>query len=86
MKYWVCWPFRGSGVGVGEGVIVGVGISVDVAVMVGAAVFEGCGVISVGAAHPTKVKRVMKMINRLICIDFVFIRLPLCINQDSTLN
>jgi len=73
MKYWVCWPFRGSGVGVGEGVVVGVGIAVDVVVFVGAGVFEGCGIISVGAAHPTKVKRVIIMISRFIRIDFVFI-------------
>ena len=73
MKYWVCWPFRGSGVGVGERVVVGVGISVDVAVIVGATVFEGCGVISVGVAHPIKAKRVMKMISRFIRIVFVFI-------------
>jgi hypothetical protein len=42
-------------------------------VIVGAMVFEGCGAASVGAAHPTKVKRVIKMIRKLIRIDFVFI-------------
>jgi len=70
MKYWVCWPFRGSGVAVGEGVVVGVGISVGMAVLVGGGVFEGCVVICVGAAHPTNVKRVMKTTSKLIRIDF----------------
>jgi hypothetical protein len=70
MNYWVCWPFRGSGVGVGEGVVVGVGISVVVAVLVGGGVFEGCAVICGGTAHPTSRKNVVKIISRLIRIDF----------------
>lgn len=45
------------------------GISVDVVVLVGATVFEGCGVVSVGTAHPTSSKKVMKTTNNLFRID-----------------